>query len=193
MAGCNCNHCGFNPCRCCGSFTVLTGAEYGHTLIQSLTGCVDSIRDIKTCLGARPYQVSLLWTRWSGGERGVGVEELVRRELLLPTPKIADLTSLRLDLQPIGIDEVGVLRVSEISPRFNEDFLVGRDDVGHPIPVDVNFFWEIFFPRPPVGAPGVRRRFTPKSAPTYNPTQFQWSIDLLKASEDRVRSGMLAQ
>ncbi len=191
MAGCNCASCGFNPCRCgCSGFTVLTGAQYQRTLVYSLTPCVDQIRDLYTCLGARAYQVSLIWTRWSGGERGVGVEELIRRELILPTPRVADLSSLRRDLQPIGIDEVGSLRVSEISPRFNEDFLVGRADDGTPIPDDQEFFWEIAFNRPP-GTLGVRRRFTTKSAPSYDPLRFQWRIDLLKASEDRTREGEL--
>jgi len=190
MAGCNCSTCGFNPCRCGGSFTVLSGAQYQRSLVFSLTPCVDSLRDLYTCLGARAYQVSLIWTRWSGGERGVGVEELVRRELVLPTPKVAELSSLRRDLQSIGVDEVGSLRVSEISPRYNEDKLIGLSDDGDPIPEDQNFYWEIEFVRPPPGL-GVRRRFTPKSTPSYDPLRFQWSIDLLRASEERLRSGAI--
>lgn len=169
---------------------MLNGDQYAKTLVYSLTGCVDSIRDLYTCFGARAYQVSLIWTRWSGGERGEGVEEVIRRELILPTPKVAELTSLRRDLQPIGIDEVGSLRVSEISPRFNEDILVGRSDSGEPIPEDQSFFWEIEFQRPP-GQQGVRRRFTTKSTPSYDPLRFQWQIDLLRSSEERTRSGAL--
>lgn len=190
MAGCNCSSCGFSPCRCSGPFTQLTGHEFANTLVYSLTGVADELRDLYTCFGARAYTVSLLWTRWSAGERGQGVEELVRREDLLPTPKVAEISSLRRDLQTIGVEEVGSLRVSEISPRYNEDMLVGRSDSGTPIPREVSFFWEIAFQRPP-GQEGVRRRFTPKSAPSYDPLRFQWSIDLLRASEDRTRRGAL--
>ncbi len=92
----------------------------------------------------------------------------------------------------IGSEEIGNLRVSQISPRFNEDILVGQDLIvarGVDIPADVNFYWEVFFPQ--TGADGIRRRFTPKSAPSLKPTAFEWTIDLMRASEDRTRSGEL--
>jgi hypothetical protein len=160
-----------------------------QSLIASLAPCIDQLRDVATQLGARPYQVLLVWTRWAGGERGVGVEEIIRTEALLPTPKIADVAGLSRALQPIGIDEVGSVTVTEISTRYTEDFLLGLGVGGTPIPEDQNFFWEVHYPRPDGG--GVRRRFTPKSAPSYSATRFQWSITLLRASEDRTRAGML--
>lgn len=191
MAGCT--TCDFDPCQCCGEdFTVLEGRALERTLIASLGPCVDSIRDLYTCLGARPYQVNLVWTRWSGGERGCGVEDLIALQRLLPTPKVGDLKQMRKELSPIGLDEVGELFVSELSPRFNEDLLMGMDLVistGCPIPKDVNFYWEVFFPT--ATGSGPRRRYVPKSAPSLNATRFQWTISLLKASEDRTRMGEL--
>lgn len=180
-----CSACCNSPCSCgCGSFT--TGRSSG-SLVSSLIPCVDSIRDLYTQFGARPYQVMLVWTRWSGGERGVGVEEVVREELLLPTPKLGDMAALSRDLSPVGVDEVGSVRIAEISARFTEDYLVGRCDDGGAIPEDQNFYWEVRFPR--ADGFGPRRRFVPKSAPMLDSTKFQWSISLLKVSEDRMRSG----
>jgi hypothetical protein len=163
------------------------GLGISGSLIASLTPCVDAIRDINTQIGARPYQVMLVWTRWSGGDRGVGVEEAIREELILPTPKLADMASLSRDLSSVGVDEVGSVRISEISARYTEDYLVGRCDDGSAIAEDQNFYWEIRFPR--ADGCGMRRRFVPKSAPSLEATKFQWTISLLKASEDRMRSG----
>ena len=190
MSNC-CTTCGFDECKCgCDGFTVLRGPEIEHTLIASLTPCVDQIRDIATCLGARPYRVSLVWTRWTGGERGAGQEEIVREEMILPTPVVKDLSGLRNRLTPIGLDEVGDLQVSQISPRYTEDLLMGRvSDDGHPISEDESFFYEVFAPGH--DHTGIRRRFFPVSAPTYEPTKFEWKVNLRRASEDRSRCGDL--
>jgi hypothetical protein len=166
---------------------VLQGADFRHTLIASLQPCVDNIRDIATQFGARPYQVALVWTRWSSGQRGEGVEEVIREELLLPTPRVVDLTSLGRDLQPVGLDEVGSLRVTEISARYTEDYLVGVCDNGQAEEPDQSFYWEVRFPR--ADGLGPRRRFRPASAPSLEPTKFQWVVRLLKISEDRQRDG----
>lgn len=180
-----CASCGSQVCQC--DPTVLEGPEIGCTLVSSLAGTVDCVRDLYTSLGARPYQVMLVWTSWSGGARGRGVEEVVREELILPTPKISDLTDLRRDLSSVGTDESGSIRVTEISPKYTEDYLLGRSDDGAAIAADQNFYWEVRFPR--VDGLGVRRRFVPKSAPSLDALAFQWKISLLKASEDRMRTG----
>jgi hypothetical protein len=149
------------------------------------------VRDIYTQLGARQYEVTLVWTQWTGGERGVGAESVIKMLQILPTPEVGTLNSLQRELQSIGIDEVGSLRVTEISPRFNEDLLIGKDLVvrsGDTLPADMSFYWEVFFPR--IGEFGLIRRFTPKSAPSKNATNFEWTIDLVKASENRTRDGV---
>lgn len=187
-SGC-CSSCGFKQCKCCGDFTVLEGPAIANRLVPALTGVADTIRNIATCLGARPYQVALIWTQWSEGERFGGTEQVLKREFLLPTPFVEDINPVRQDLQPIGIVEDGVVRVTQISPRYTEDYLMGRDAEGRPIPSDISFFWEIAIPRP--NNSGVRRRFTPKSAPALFATDFEWRIDLLRAQQDRARNGDL--
>lgn len=183
MANCACGVCG-----CTDGFTLVQDATAEGTLIDSLTKTVDNLRDIYTQFGARQYQVLLVWTRWSGGERGLGGEDIVRELPLLPTPMISSLDAVRRDLIQVGIEEAGQVKVTQLSPRLNEDLLVGKAvavPLGTDLPEDMNFYWEIFFPR--VSAHGVRRRFIPKSAPNKNPTKFEWTIELLRASGDRGR------
>lgn len=188
MAGC-CTSCGFAPCRCCGGrFTSLESFDIRRTLVRSLVPCVDQIRDLYTCLGARVYEVSLVRTRWSGGERGVGVEEVILDEPILPTPKIGDLSAMSYQTYSIGSEEVGTLTVSEISARYSEDTLMGRGDGGTEIPTDENFYWEVRIPTSP-NISGERRRFVPTSVPNLEPLRFMWTINLARAHQDRSRSG----
>ena len=168
-------------------FSVVDNHSITKTVFAKLAPVVDVLRDLKTKpFGARPYQVKLVWTRWSGAERGEGVEELVTETLVLPTPNV-DLSSLSNTLQPIGTEETGTVTVREISPRYTEDQLMGRLADGTPVDETTQFYWEVYFPRP--NEPGVRRRFTPAGAPSYNPTAFEWTIRLVRAGEDRSRTG----
>lgn len=164
----------------------------GTTLIDSLGGVVDCVRDLYTTLGLRTYEVSLVWTRWTGGERGVGNEFVVQVLPLLPTPKLSDLSSLELQLKEIGSNEQGTLTVTELSSRYTEDLLLGRAGPlvsGEAIPPDVNFFWEVFLPSK--RGEGIRRRFTPASAPSKRPDSFDWEIRLMQQDEARQRDGRL--
>lgn len=183
--GC-CVTCGNAKCSCPG-FTILDGPALDHTLVSSLTCVVDSVRDIATCLGARPYQVSLIWTRWSGGHRGAGIEEVLKVEHILPTPLVDNLNKLSNLLQTIGTMETGGLHISQISARYTEDYLMGRDERGRSVPEDQSFYWEVYFPQ--ASKPGIRRRFTVKAAPNLNSTRAEWTVDLVRAYDDRGRSG----
>ena len=183
----SCVSCSFSPCRCDKKFTVLSERTIDKTLVRSLTGCVDGIRDLYTCLGARAYSVSLLKTRWSSGDRGMGIEELISTKMILPTPLVSEVTALATEQLPIGNEEVGNVRVSQISPRFTEEELTGLEFDGCPIGDGENFYWEITFPKRTGDA--VKRRFLPDAAPSYNPTAFEWEVVLVKASEDRLRVG----
>jgi hypothetical protein len=167
-------------------FTNLTGDQYANTLVQKLTPVADRIRDLRTRLGGVPYQVSLVRTRWSGGRRNHGTEEVVSVTPILPTPKVQALDSMNQVLQSAGLDEVGTIRVTDISPAYTEDQLVGVGPQGEPIPSDENFYWEITFPRP-LPQMAVQRRYTVSGVPNYNPTRFGWSVALMKAGEERDR------
>lgn len=182
----SCVGCGHSPCRCNQRFTQLRGAAVNRTLIAQLIPCVDSVRDLYTKFGARPYTVTLVWTRWSDGARGEGIEEVVREEPLLPTP-LVELGGVNREVEPVGLAEVGGVDVSEISARFTEDYLLGRCEDGSDIAPDESFYWEIALVRPDGLA--TRRRFYPTGVPELHPTKFQWTVKLTKTAEDRTRSG----
>ena len=168
-------------------FTIPTAGSSG-----GVAGClgpvVDRIRDLYACLGVRRYVVRLVKTRWTGGERGDGVEEVVSETVLVPIPRVSDVSNMSATNTAVGEVEMGQLTVSEISTRYTEDELMGRGPAGEPIADDENFYWEVEFvgrndPMP------MKRRFTTNSPPNLTPDKFQWSIKLTRAIEDRSRSG----
>jgi hypothetical protein len=176
------------PCLC--EFTSLEQVV-GGTLIDSLSPAIDCVRDLYTQLGLRSYQVNLVWTRWTGGERGVGQEYVLAAQALLPTPKLMGLGGVQIEQKELGANEQGSVTVSEISMRYTEDLLMGRAGPvpeGAQIPLDVSFFWEVLLPS--AGAPGgIRRRFTPSGAPERNSGKFEWSIRLTETEGARLRDG----
>lgn len=169
-------------------FTDPTTLDLKKTLAQQLIPVADSIRDLYTSFGLRPYKVRIVRTQWSGGVRGRGTPHVASTLDLLPTPLVQDLTTLTEILQPIGLDEVGTIAVSEISGRFTDDQLrlLARD--GEQSGPDEEVFYEIEFPQPN-GGPSVKRRFFLRGAPYYSAGRFQWSIRLEKTNEDRTRIG----
>jgi hypothetical protein len=185
---CTCRAASSGACLC--EFTSVESVA-GNTLVDALTPVVDCVRDLYTQLGLRAYEVSLVWTRWTGQERGVGNEYVVWVERLLPTPKLSDLSALTLELKEIGTNEQGALTVTELSGRFSEDLLMGRGGplpLGEEIPPDTNFFWEVSLP---VSAGAIRRRFTPASAPSRRPGSFDWEVRLMQQDSARLRDGRL--
>jgi len=169
-------------------FTDPTSIQLNQTLARQFIPLADQLRDMLTQFGLRPYKVRIVRVQWSGGERGIGTSTVVSELVLLPTPLISDLTTLTEIVQPVGLDEIGMVQLSEVSGRFTEDELMGRDSDGSPIPADQEFFYEAEFPRPD-GKPGVRRRFFPRSAPQYDAGGLQWIVRLEKTHEDRGRGG----
>jgi hypothetical protein len=148
------------------------------------------LRDLRVRFGLRPYIVRIIRTQWTTGERGEGAEYVSHVLDLLPTPLVADLSALTEIVQPIGLDEIGSVVLSEISGRYTEDQLRGLDIDGTPVGEDEQIFYEIEFPRPD-GRAGERRRFFLRSAPAYQPERFQWTLRLEQAREGRSRAGEL--
>lgn len=165
-----------------------TSAQLAKTLAQRFIPLADQLRDLLTKFGLRPYKVKIIRVKWSGGERGLGTFTVLSETAILPTPRVQDMQSLTEIVQAVGLDEVGMIRVDEISGRFTEDELMGRDTDGNSIPLDEEVFYEIEFPRLD-GKPSNRRRFYPRSPPQYFAGRLQWSLNLEKANEDRLRNG----
>lgn len=203
MAGCA--SCGLprGACGCSAGFAVnVAGSQINYppprpvlpnplcnTLAHQLIRSADVIRNLYTTYGLRPYNVSLIHTRWSGGKRNIGVEEVVDVTNIVPTPLLSDLSQVAQVNSPIGLDEIGDILVSEVSGAYTENQLTGYTP-GMLLAKDENFYWEIEFPPPCEGQPGERRRFTVNAAPMYYADKFQWQIRLTRQRVDRTRSGV---
>lgn len=162
--------------------------EYDDTLLGGcLKDCVDEIRQIATDLGARPYRVFWVRTRWSGRERGLGVESVISVEELTPTPNV-QLSGLQRQMLDIGVDEQGATTVTEISPRYTETQLTGQRPNGEEIPPNETFYWEISLSRGDADAK-KRRRYMLQGAPVYEAARLQWTVTLIRAGTDREADG----
>lgn len=171
-------------------FTKVTGMTMQNTILRKLIKPIDKVRDIATRLGARPYTVSIIKTKSTVGIRSKGIEEVVLVRLIEPTPIVKDLLSLAEIVHPVGLDEVGSVKVDEISGRYTEDQLRGYDDHGNPPGEDEAVFYEIEFPIPGDGD-SIRRRFFLRGVPMYYADQLEWSISLERSHNDRNRAGDL--
>ena len=169
-------------------FTQVPPTGYGDTLAGSFIGLADDLRDMFTQFGLRPYTVRRIRVKWSGQRRGVGQPTVIFSEPILPTPKVTDISGLSELLHPIGLDEHGSIRLSEISGTYTEDDLRGLDSSGKGAAVDEEFFYEIEYARPD-GLAGEKRRFFPSGAASYNAGKLQWTLMLEKSNEDRGRDG----
>lgn len=169
-------------------FTDPTSLQLNKTLARRFIPLADKLRDMMTKFGLRPYKVRIMRVKWSGGMRGVGAAFVTNELHLLPTPLISDLNTLTDVVEVVGLTEVGSIQLSEVSGRFSEDELMGRDEDGNPVPADEEFFYEVEFPRSD-GKASTRRRFYMRSPPQYHAGKLQWTIRLEKASEDRDRTG----
>jgi len=154
-------------------FTSMSNRVLTRSLSTRLQGTVDRIRDLPARFGQRPYRVQIVRTRWSGGQRGAGVEEAVWAEEILPTPRLSDPQSLSEVVSYAGLEELGSLRVDRVSGRYGEDFLRGIDETGVPTSPDTSLYYEITF----VGRPAAeRRRYSLAHAPGFDAAGFQWIL-----------------
>ena len=170
-------------------FCVLDPTQYKNTLANKLIGVADSLRDLNTKFGGRPYIVRIIRTLWTEGRRGIGEEVLTFERLILPTPLVSDLSGIAEILQPVGMAEDGGVSVSQISGRYTEEELRGFDAEGHPPNLDEKFWWEIEFPR--LNGHSVKRRFSLRAQPNYSAFGFQWSVILETVDQERTRAGDL--
>lgn len=151
------------------------------TLIDELVPTVDEIRAIHTDLGTRPYRVWLVWTRWSGGRRGDGVETVTSETEILPTPRIGELSGLAQLVKAIGRDEDGSVTLSEITLTLSEEDLLPRE-----IGDAQSFYYEIR------EGEGRRRRYFPSSVPEKQASRVGWMVRLALQEGARTDDGRTA-
>jgi len=145
---------------------------------------VDSVRQIYTDLGQRPYRLFSVVVRWTGGEDGRGEEELVQETELLPTPHV-DVKPLSTQIQSAGEDDHGYVKISQISPRYTEQDLKALFPTALP---RGNFaFLELRMDQRDGNQ--VRRRLTVADVPYRNAEAFQWEVKAYVQESQRTADG----
>ena len=170
----------------------LTPAEAKRSLANRLgLRGADRLRQFSTRFGLRSRRVFLTWSRFSGAERGEGTERVIARVEILPTPKVADATSVMRMPFAAGVLPVGSLRVSLISVKFTADQLTGRRVPGRgsePIAEPIDFFYELVEDGRG-DDPAERQRFRVLGMPWRDEGNVGWNVLLERSSEDFARDG----
>lgn len=164
---------------------ALNPSEAKRSLAHRFASRVDRLRQIETRLGMRPYRVVLVWSQFSGEERGEGDETVTLRREILPTPKVENMTAKERKVMSAGLHEVGSIRISEVSMLLTADMLEGREvpEPHKPIPDDAEFFYEVFEDGRGDN-PAERGRYRLSSAPYRDVENLGWTFVLERRSED---------
>ena len=188
----------------------LTPHEARRTLANRLGPKADRLRQLATKFGARPYRVTLVWTKWTGSSRGEGDELVIREMEILPTPKVQTLDSVSFSIFHAGTIPVGSVRLTEVSLGITYDMLNGHalpkqeedpcDEVwqewckckeeqhADQIPQPFDFFYEVCEDGRGDDPP-VRQKYRLLNVPFREATKVYWSLMLEKIAEDRGRDG----
>lgn len=173
--------------------------EASRSLAQRLAPRADRLRQLATKLGVRPYRVFLVWTKFGGEERGEGDEVETRREEILPTPRLQDLTGIQFNPYSGGVLPTGSVRIDRIScARYSEDTLRGRVQPGAPrvgesIEEPNDFFWEVVFDGrndPMTGTLRPRSKYRLVGNPWLDAGAVNYVVILERVSEDRSAGGL---
>lgn len=171
------------------SIGPLTPEQAKRTIVHRFGPRADRIRQLATRVGLRPYRVFLVWSKYTGGEIGEGVEQYIKTIEILPTPVVASLDGVTLNPFSAGVLPVGSVRLTRISSVFTDDILsghivpkIGEDEVPEPY----DFFYEIA--EDGRGNPDPQRqRYRLLSQPMRRAGKMDWVVGLERVSEDRDR------
>lgn len=194
----------------------LSPEQARRTLAHRLAPRIDRVRQLATRLGIRPYRVWLVWTKWSGVERGEGTEREIGRIEILPTPKVRSLDNVAAQFFSGGVLPVGSIRLTEISALYTQDQLTGlavppdpdfvEDNVPprrstaiqvsespkpslRSLPEPFDFYWEVHEDGRGDDPP-QHNKFRLAAWPHRDAGNVQWSVLLERISVDEGRDGM---
>jgi hypothetical protein len=192
----------------------LSARQARSTLAHRLGHVADRLRQIATDKGVRPYRTFLVWVRWSGRERGEGVEHEIGRVELLPAPKVENLDNVAYRFFSGGILPAGSIRVSRISVYYTADQLTGlavpnaqflehnepphrssalalpRKPSDRQLPEPLEFYWEVAEDGRG-DAPPERTKYRLAATPYRNAAAIAWEVLLERVSVDENRDGTL--
>jgi hypothetical protein len=156
------------------------------SLVESLGGVVDSVRQISVDLGLHPYKVHAVRIKWTGGEIGRGEPKVQFDEPILPTPRVSNISNLDRESTAAGVCEKGTVRLDRISPRYTEDqikyYFSTESDLGN----DEEGFIEISIDER--DGKTERKRYVVSGVPERRPQRFDWTVVLTKQEDDRLRN-----
>jgi len=171
----------------------LRPGEAARTLAHRLSPRVDRLRQFSTKFGLRSTRVYLVWSKYTGGERGEGREQIIRRLELLPTPRVSELTSISQLPFAAGTLPVGAIRVDLITAQLSDDTLTGRtlpaaeDGANVHIKEPYDFYWELV-EDDRVDKISSRGKFRVLGNPTRREGNVSWTVVLERVSEDTRRT-----
>lgn len=170
---------------------ALRPGEAKATLAHRLgTRLAPRLQQLSTRFGIRPYRVFMVWTKWTGEERGEGDEKLILREELLPTP-LVDFSGVTFEGSAVGRMPTGFVTVREVVVTYTADVLQGlklpepHEDV---LPEPYDFCYEVV--EDDRGDPNPKHsKFRLAKVPFRDAANVQWTLSLERMSEDNLRTG----
>lgn len=170
---------------------ALRPGEAKRTLAHRLgTRLAPRLLQLATRFGIRPYRCYLLWTRWTGRERGEGKEEEIARVELLPTPKV-DVSGISYEGTSVGRVPTGSITLREITVNYTADQLQGYvipDKSEDVIPEPFDFHYEIVEDDRGDSKP-KRSKYRISRQPFRDAENVMWVVGLERVSEDNGRDG----
>jgi len=167
--------------------------EAKRALAQRLSPLANRIRQFATKFGIRSRRVFLVWTEYTGSERGEGTETEIARLEILPTPRVSELTAIQFQAFSAGTLPTGSVRVDLISALLAQETLMGElppatKKIGGRIRESYDFFYEVVEDNR-VSPEPERAKFRLLSNPTRQEGNVCWVIMLERESEDRRPNG----
>ncbi len=174
---------------------ALSSLEARGTLVNRLTTRVDRLRQFQTKFGMRSQRCFLVWTKYSGTERGEGREVEVARVEILPTPKVVGLDAVSRSPMAAGILPIGSIRLEEVSMSLGFDLLTGKvppiAEGAVAIPEPFDFYYELMEDGRGDAQP-VRSKFRLSGTPMLREENLDWVVLLTRESLDANRDGTSA-
>jgi len=158
------------------------------TLIEELSPLADELRLLHDEFGTRAYTVKMVAVQRHSMDEvsyDTGKAEVIYEETITPTPKVSDTSGKDIDLSMIGAENVGGLKVEEISFSYTEAELSGDTYVAQP---DVEWFWELSVKIPTQTNP-KRMRYRPAGRPAPQINKMGWRVYLEATIPERIADG----
>jgi len=169
----------------CDIYAPIDPCVYQRSIGVTIQSSIDAARRLIHELGFRPYRVYLVWTR---RDRRQIFQEFRRKELMPVT--VSPLDAVDRELRQIGLDEVGSIRLTRVSPNQTTDYeLRGQIIQGQDLGPDEQFFYEVVRIPRFAGETPERERFNIGSVPYYNAVKFEWELEIHSQHANRSPEG----